>query len=156
MQSAAERIRIDEAYMRRALELAHEAAAAGEVPVGAVLVKDGRIIAESFNQPIAQHDPSAHAEILALRQAGVQLRNYRLVDTTLYVTLEPCTMCVGALIHARVARLVYGAVDPKTGALGGAGNLLSSTLHNHLPEVTGKVLAAECGSLLQSFFKQRR
>jgi tRNA(adenine34) deaminase len=142
--------------MRRALELAHEAAGAGEVPVGAVLVKDGRIIAESFNQPIAQHDPSAHAEILALRQGGAELRNYRLIDTTLYVTLEPCAMCVGALIHARVTRVVYGAVDPKTGALGGASNLLSSTLHNHLPEVTGKVLAAECGSLLQSFFQQRR
>ena len=146
----------DEFYMRRALELAREAEQAGEVPVGAVLVKDGRIIAESFNQPIAQHDPSAHAEILALRRAGAQLCNYRLVDTTLYVTLEPCAMCVGALIHARVGRIVYGAVDPKTGALGGANDLLAAMPHNHVPAVTGKVMAAECAALLQSFFKQRR
>ncbi|HEX5057316.1 MAG TPA: tRNA adenosine(34) deaminase TadA [Gammaproteobacteria bacterium] len=146
----------DEFYMRRALDLAREAERAGEVPVGAVLVKDGSIITESFNQPIARHDPSAHAEILALRDAGAQLRNYRLVDTTLYVTLEPCAMCVGALIHARVGRVVYGAADPKTGALGGACDLLSAMAHNHLPSITGGVLAAECGSLLQSFFKQRR
>jgi tRNA(adenine34) deaminase len=146
----------DEFYMRRALELAREAEQAGEVPVGAVVVKDGRIVAEAFNQPIARHDPAAHAEILALRRAGEDLGNYRLVDIVLYVTLEPCMMCVGAMIHARVGRIVYGAGDPKTGALGGASDLLTVMPHNHAPAVTGGVLAAECGALLQSFFKQRR
>lgn len=146
----------DEFYMRRALELAREAERAGEVPVGAVLVRDAQIIAQAYNQPIARHDPSAHAEILALRGAGAETGNYRLVDTVLYVTLEPCAMCVGAIVHARVRRVVYGASDPKTGALGGACNLLTVMPHNHLPEVTGGVLAGECGALLQSFFKQRR
>lgn len=146
----------DEFYMRRALELAREAERAGEVPVGAVLVRSDQIIAASYNQPITQHDPSAHAEILALRKAGAEIANYRLVDTTLYVTLEPCVMCVGALIHARAGRIVYGAADPKTGALGSACNLLAVMPHNHMPAVTGNVLAAECGALLQSFFKQRR
>lgn len=156
MNSEVEQLQTDEAYMQRALELAGVAERAGEVPVGAVLVKDGRIIAETSNQPIAQHDPTAHAEILALRRAGAELRNYRLVETTLYVTLEPCAMCVGALIHARVRRIVYGAGDPKTGALGGARDLLSVMPHNHVPVVTGGVLAGECAALLQSFFKQRR
>lgn len=146
----------DEFYMRRALELAREAERAGEVPVGAVLVKDDRIIAEAFNQPIARHDPTAHAEILTLRQAGADVGNYRLVDTTLYVTLEPCAMCVGAMIHARVGRIVYGARDPKTGALGGACDLLVAMPHNHVPAATGGMLAAECAALLQSFFRQRR
>lgn len=146
----------DEFYMRRALELAREAERAGEVPVGAVLVKGDQIVAEAFNQPIARHDPTAHAEILALRQAGISVRNYRLVDTTLYVTLEPCVMCVGAMIHARVGRIVYGAGDPKTGALGGAFNLLTSAPHNHMPAAAGGVLASECAALLQSFFRQRR
>jgi tRNA(adenine34) deaminase len=146
----------DEFYMRRALELAREAEQAGEVPVGAVLVKNDQIIAATYNQPIAQHDPCAHAEILALRSAGVHIGNYRLGDTTLYVTLEPCAMCIGAVVHARIKRVVYGASDPKTGALGGAGNLLSLMPHNHVPSVTENVLAAECGALLQSFFKQRR
>jgi tRNA(adenine34) deaminase len=146
----------DEFYMERALEQAREAERAGEVPVGAVLVKNDQIIAATYNQPIAQHDPCAHAEILALRQAGARIGNYRLADTTLYVTLEPCAMCVGAVVHARVKRMVYGASDPKTGALGGAGNLLSLMAHNHVPIVTGNVLAAECGAMLQSFFKQRR
>lgn len=146
----------DEFFMRRALELAREAELAGEVPVGAVLVKNGQIIAASYNQPIAQYDPSAHAEILALRRAGESLRNYRIIDSTLYVTLEPCTMCVGAIVHARVKRVVYGANDPKTGALGGACNLLSIMPHNHVPAVTGNVLAADCSVLLQAFFRQRR
>jgi tRNA(adenine34) deaminase len=146
----------DEFYMRRALELAREAEQAGEVPVGAVLVRKDQIIAAAYNQPISQHDPSAHAEILALRQAGAGIGNYRLADTTLYVTLEPCAMCMGAVVHARVKRVVYGASDPKTGALGGAGDLLSLMPHNHVPAVTGNVLAAESGTLLQSFFKQRR
>lgn len=142
--------------MRRALELARAAEQAGEVPVGAVLVKDDRIIAEAWNQPIAQHDPSAHAEILALRKAGADIGNYRLVDTVLYVTLEPCAMCVGAIVHARVGRVVYGAADPKTGALGGACDLLVLMPHNHAPAIAGNVLAAESAALLQSFFKQRR
>jgi tRNA(adenine34) deaminase len=146
----------DELYMRRALELAHQAEQAGEVPVGAVLVKNGQIIAATYNQPISKHDPSAHAEILALRQAGTDIGNYRLTDTTLYVTLEPCAMCVGAIIHARVKRVVYGTNDPKTGALGSACNLLSMMTHNHVPVVMGNVLSAECGSLLQAFFKRRR
>lgn len=146
----------DEFYMRRALELARDAERAGEVPVGAVLVKGDRIIAEAFNQPIARHDPTAHAEVLALRQAGTAIRNYRLVDTTLYITLEPCAMCVGAMIHARIGRIVYGASDPKTGALGGACDLLTAMAHNHEPAVTSGVMAAECAALLQSFFKQRR
>jgi tRNA(adenine34) deaminase len=156
MNSEVERIPADEAYMRRALELAREAAQAGEVPVGAVLVKDNRIIAEAYNQPIAQHDPSAHAEIQVLRRAGAGMRNYRLVDTILYVTLEPCVMCVGAVIHARVGRIVYGARDPKTGALGSACNLLTVMSHNHELAVTGDLLAEECGALLQAFFRQRR
>lgn len=146
----------DEFYMRRALELAREAERAGEVPVGAVLARGGQIIAQAFNQPIARHDPTAHAEVLALRQAGTSVQNYRLVDTTLYVTLEPCTMCVGAMIHARVGRIVFGASDPKTGALGGAFDLLTAAPHNHVPTAAGGVLASECAALLQSFFKQRR
>jgi tRNA(adenine34) deaminase len=146
----------DEFYMRRALELAREGEQAGEVPVGAVLLRNDQIIAATYNQPITQHDPSAHAEILALRMAGAGIGNYRLAETTLYVTLEPCAMCVGAIVHARVKRVVYGASDPKTGALGGAGNLLSLMPQNHVPAVTGNVLATECGALLQSFFKQRR
>ncbi len=146
----------DELYMRRALDLAREAEQAGEVPVGAVLVKDERIIAEAHNQPIARHDPSAHAEIMVLRQAGSDIGNYRLVDTILYVTLEPCAMCVGAMIHARVGRIVYGASDPKTGVLGGACNLLTAMPHNHVPIVTRDILAEECSTLLQSFFIKRR
>jgi tRNA(adenine34) deaminase len=146
----------DEHWMMRALELAHDAEALGEVPVGAVIVKDDQIIAEGFNQPIASHDASSHAEINALRAAGEALDNYRLLDTTLYVTLEPCIMCVGAMIHARVSRVVYGASDPKTGALGGAFNLLDAMHHNHVFEVTGGVLADECSTLLQAFFKARR
>ncbi len=148
--------RSDEYWMKRALELASEAEALGEVPVGAVIVKDEQIIAESFNQPIASHDATSHAEINALRAAGAALDNYRLPDTTLYVTLEPCIMCVGAMIHARVSRLVYGASDPKTGALGGAFNLLDAMHHNHVFDVTGGVLADECGALLQGFFRARR
>jgi tRNA(adenine34) deaminase len=146
----------DEHWMMRALELAHDAEALGEVPVGAVIVKDDQIIAEGFNQPIASHDASSHAEINALRAAGEALDNYRLLDTTLYVTLEPCIMCVGAMIHARVSRVVYGASDPKTGALGGAFNLLDAMHHNRVFEVTGGVLADECSTLLQAFFKARR
>jgi tRNA(adenine34) deaminase len=146
----------DDHWMVRALELAHEAEALGEVPVGAVIVKDDQIIAEGFNQPISSHDASSHAEINALRAAGEALGNYRLTDTTLYVTLEPCMMCVGAMIHARVARVVFAAADPKTGALGGAYNLLDVGHHNHEFAVTAGVLADESRELLQGFFRSRR
>jgi tRNA(adenine34) deaminase len=149
-------INADEQWMTRALVLARQAEALDEVPVGAVIVKDNQIIAEGFNQPIASHDASSHAEINALRAAGEALNNYRLIDTTLYVTLEPCMMCVGAMIHARVARVVFAASDPKTGALGGAFNLLEAAHHNHVFEVTPGVLADESRELLQGFFRSRR
>lgn len=146
----------DQCWMNRALDMARSAEALGEVPVGAVIVKDKQIIAEGFNQPINSHDASSHAEINALRKAGEVLANYRLSDTTLYVTLEPCMMCVGAMIHARVARVVFAASDPKTGALGGAFNLLDAGHHNHVFEVTAGVLADESRALLQAFFRSRR
>ncbi|HDP88777.1 MAG TPA: tRNA adenosine(34) deaminase TadA [Thioalkalivibrio sp.] len=146
----------DEHWMRHALVLAERAEAAGEVPVGAVLVKDGALLAEGWNQPIGRHDPTAHAEIMALRAGGEALGNYRLVGTTLYVTLEPCSMCVGAMVHARVGRLVFGAPDPKTGATGGAIALLQSPIHNHRIGVTGGVLEAECAERLRAFFRNRR
>lgn len=142
--------------MRRALELAAKAEALGEVPVGAVIVKDDELIAEGWNHPIEQHDPSSHAEIEALRVAGERLANYRMPGTTLYVTLEPCMMCVGAMIHARVERVVYGASDPKTGALGGAFDLIETSSPNHEFTVTSGVLADECSDMLRAFFKARR
>jgi tRNA(adenine34) deaminase len=143
-------------WMQRALELARKAEAAGEVPVGAVLVKDDQVIAEGWNQPIISHDATSHAEIMAMREAGIKLSNYRLIDTTMYVTLEPCSMCVGAMIHARVAKVVYGASEPRTGALGGAFNLLMSNDHNHNFDVVSGVLAEESRDMLQSFFQSRR
>lgn len=146
----------DEYWMQRALELARKAADVNEVPVGAVLVKDNQLIAEGWNHPIQLHDPSAHAEMIALRQAGIALNNYRLLDTTLYVTLEPCVMCVGAMIHARVGRVVFGAYDAKTGAAGSMFDLLQSEKHNHKIEVTGGVLEAQCRDVLQEFFKRKR
>jgi tRNA(adenine34) deaminase len=146
----------DEFYMQRALELAREAAQRGEVPVGAVLVADDREVAAAYNQPIALNDPSAHAEMLVLRAAAAAAGNYRLTGATLYVTLEPCVMCVGAMLHARVSRIVYGAPDPKTGALGGLYDLLSLGHHNHKPAVTGGILGTSCGELLKEFFRQRR
>jgi tRNA(adenine34) deaminase len=142
--------------MQQALELARRAAAAGEVPVGAVLVRDGQIIGAGRNSPIAHHDPTAHAEILALRQAAERLGNYRVIDSTLYVTLEPCPMCAGALVHARVSRVVFGAPDPRAGAAGTVFNLLQSECLNHRAEVTGGVLAETCGQLLREFFQSRR
>lgn len=142
--------------MRHALSLAERAGEEGEVPVGAVLVKDGRAIGEGWNQPISGHDPTAHAEIMALRAAARLLNNYRLLDTTLYVTLEPCVMCAGALIHARVARLVYGAADPKTGAAGSVADLFAAPYVNHRLVVEAGLMAKECGGLLSSFFKERR
>ena len=142
--------------MQHALQLADRAELQDEIPVGAVLVKGGEIIAEGWNQSISLHDPSAHAEMMALRAAGEKLHNYRLVDTTLYVTLEPCSMCAGLLVHARVARLVVGASDYKTGACGSVMNLVQHPGLNHQLEVTGGVLAQQCGDKLSAFFKKRR
>ena len=146
----------DEGFMAEAVRLAREAGAMGEVPVGAVVVKDGEIIGRGCNSPISRHDPSAHAEMLALRDAAQRVGNYRLVDCELFVTLEPCIMCVGALFHARIARVVYGASDPKTGAAGSVLNLFDETRLNHHAEVVGGVLAAECGQVLSDFFAARR
>ena len=142
--------------MREALALARDAWAAGEVPVGAVVVKDGEIVGRGFNAPISRHDPSAHAEIMALRNAAENLGNYRLAGCSLYVTLEPCVMCMGAIFHARVERVVYGASDPKTGACGSIIDLPAETRLNHHAEVLGGVLADECGGMLSGFFAQRR
>ncbi len=142
--------------MARALELARHAQARGEVPVGAVIVKDNQIIAEGWNQPIATHDPSAHAELLAMREAARALQNYRLIDTTLYVTLEPCAMCAGAMVHARVKRLVYAASDPRAGAAGSIFNIVHHEALNHRVEVMGGVMESECATLLRDFFRTRR
>jgi tRNA(adenine34) deaminase len=146
----------DEAWLRYAIRLAQRAEAQGEVPVGAVVVKDGRCIAEGWNAPIAQHDPTAHAEIIALRQAGLAVQNYRLTDATLYVTLEPCVMCMGAISHARIKRLVFGAFDPKRGAVCHALNLTDAAFLNHRVEWQGGVLEETCGELLREFFRARR
>lgn len=146
----------DNDFMQLALDLAHVAALAGEVPVGAIVVKDGIVIGRGSNTPIGLHDPTAHAEIMAMRQAAAQLGNYRLVDCVLYVTLEPCAMCSGAVQHARIAKLVYGAGDPKTGACGSVINLMTEPKLNHHTEVLGGVMAAECGMVLSDFFRQRR
>ncbi len=146
----------DTEYMQIALNLAHQAALNGEVPVGAIIVKDGVIIGCGSNAPIGLHDPTAHAEIIAMREAAQHLGNYRLVDCTLYVTLEPCAMCSGAMQHARIEKLVYGASDPKTGACGSVINLMAEPKLNHHTEVVGGVLAEECGAVLTVFFKQRR
>lgn len=142
--------------MRAALAQAALALAAGEVPVGAVVVKDGAIVGAGFNRPIGAADPTAHAEIGALRAAAARLGNYRLPDCALYVTLEPCVMCAGAIQHARIARLVYGAADPKTGACGSVIDLFAQPRLNHHAEVAGGVLADECGRLLSEFFARRR
>jgi len=147
---------VDEIFMARALSLARTAAQQGEVPVGAVLVKNGEVIGEGWNQPISAHDPSAHAEIMALRQAAVRQGNYRLPETTLYVTLEPCVMCAGAIIHARVKRLVYAAPDPKTGAAGSVFDIFTSGQVNHRVDVSTGVLAQSCGEELRQFFRSRR
>ncbi len=146
----------DEDWMRHALGLAQKAADQGEVPVGAVLVRDGEILGEGWNQPISLHDPSAHAEMLALRAGGIAAGNYRLPGSVLYVTLEPCPMCVGAMIHARVERVVFGAFDPKTGAAGSAFNLLGDERHNHRISVSGGVLEEACAEALRAFFRARR
>ena len=145
-----------EHWMQQAMALAARAEMLGEVPVGALLVHDGKVIGEGWNRSISDHDPSAHAEIVAIREAGKRMDNYRLPGSTLYVTLEPCAMCVGAMIHARIERLVYAATDPKTGALGGAFSLPGLHAHNHELDVRGGVLAEEAGEMLRSFFRQRR
>ena len=149
-------VRTDTDFMRRALELAGRAEELGEVPVGALVVQGERIIGEGWNQPITLKDPTAHAEILALRAAAAELGDYRLGGTTLYVTLEPCPMCAAALVHARVARLVYGAWDPRQGAAGSAFNLVTSRELNHRIDCFGGVLADECGAALKRFFSSRR
>ncbi|MBI1173636.1 MAG: tRNA adenosine(34) deaminase TadA [Sideroxydans sp.] len=146
----------DVRFMREALALAREAGAMGEVPVGAVVVKDGEIVGRGSNAPISRHDPSAHAEMMALRDAALHLGNYRLVGCELYVTLEPCVMCVGAMFHARIARVVYGAHDPKTGAAGSIFNLFTETRLNHHARIEGGLLAEECGKVLSDFFAMRR
>jgi tRNA(adenine34) deaminase len=143
-------------WMEQALLLAEKAGAAGEVPVGAVVVKDGEIIGRGWNQNISLQDPSAHAEIMAMRDAGQFIGNHRLPGCDLYVTLEPCPMCAGAMIHARFDRIVFGATDPKTGAAGGKFDLLSDPAHNHAPAVDGGCLEEQCSELLKSFFRQRR
>ncbi|WP_459950864.1 tRNA adenosine(34) deaminase TadA [Denitratisoma sp. agr-D3] len=147
---------MNETFMRMALDLAKEAAALGEVPVGAVVVRDGEVVGRGFNQPIGRHDPTAHAEVMALRDAAQRLGNYRLPHCELYVTLEPCVMCTGAIMHARIARVIYGAKDPKTGVAGSVINLYQETRLNHHAHVTGGLLAEECGQLLSSFFAARR
>ncbi len=143
-------------YMSRAMELARMAEAAGEVPVGAVVVKDDRIIGEGWNRPIGTHDPTAHAEIIAIRQAAQAVGSYRLTDTTLYVTLEPCSMCAGAMVHSRVRRLVYAASDPQAGAAGSAFNIVQSDALNHRLQCTAGVMAEECTAQLREFFRARR
>ncbi len=147
---------LDRQFMQQALSQAKLAAAAGEVPVGAVLVRDGQIISTGFNRPITNSDPSAHAEMMALRAAAQSESNYRLPGTTLYVTLEPCTMCAGAMLHARVERVVFGATDPKTGAAGSVLNVFSEKQINHQTQVEGGIMGEECGQVLRDFFKERR
>jgi tRNA(adenine34) deaminase len=146
----------DEYWMRHALSLSDNAQQQGEVPVGAVLVKDNKIIGEGWNQSISLHDPSAHAEMMAIREAGKNLENYRLVDSCLYVTLEPCSMCAGLLVHSRIHRLVFGTSDFKTGAVGSLFDLLGDPRMNHRVEVMRGVLAQQCGDKLSAFFKLRR
>ncbi|ATQ77086.1 tRNA adenosine(34) deaminase TadA [Massilia violaceinigra] len=146
----------DPAFMQLALEQAQHAWSLGEVPVGAVVVKDGEVIATGFNQPIGRHDPTAHAEIVALRAAAEKLGNYRLPGCELYVTLEPCVMCSGAMMHARLARVVFGAPDPKTGACGSVLNLFEQEQLNHHTELVGGVMALEASTMLRAFFAERR
>jgi tRNA(adenine34) deaminase len=142
--------------MQEALALARKAAEEGEVPVGAVVVKDGNVIGRGYNRPVSKNDPTAHAEIVALREAGAATGNYRLAGCTLYVTIEPCAMCAGAIMHARIGRLVYGAADPKAGACGSVVDLFADSRLNHHASVTGGVMAETAGKLLQDFFAARR
>ncbi|WP_419571781.1 tRNA adenosine(34) deaminase TadA [Rheinheimera sp.] len=146
----------DQYWMQYALQLAEKAEQSGEIPVGAVLVKDGEIVGEGWNQSIQLHDPSAHAEMQAIRQAAGQIENYRLLDCTLYVTLEPCAMCAGLLVHSRIKRLVYGARDAKTGAAGSVIDIVRHPVLNHQLEVTADLMAEQCAAKLSDFFKRRR
>lgn len=146
----------DEHFMREALALAGDGAALGEVPVGAVLVQDGRIIGRGFNCPISRHDPSAHAEMVAIRDAALQMENYRLPGSTLYVTLEPCSMCAGLIVHSRIQRVVYGATEPKAGVALSRGQFFAQDFLNHRVLVEGGVLGEECGAALSDFFRRRR
>lgn len=146
----------DTLWMTYALQLAAKGEAIGEVPVGAVIVQDDKIIGEGFNQPISSHDPTAHAEIIALRQAAAQVKNYRLVGSTIYVTLEPCTMCVGALVHARIARLVFGTTETKAGAVVSKSQLLDNDYFNHRVDYSGGLMAQQCQHQLSNFFAMRR
>lgn len=146
----------DEKWMREALALAEQGAAEGEVPVGALVVRDGQVLGRGWNRPIAGHDPTAHAEVMALRDAARHEANYRLSGATLYVTIEPCTMCFGALMHARIARLVYGATEPRAGTCVSQLRLPEQSFYNHRLEVTGGVLAEESAIMLRGFFRQRR
>ncbi|MEN0037063.1 MAG: tRNA adenosine(34) deaminase TadA [Cellvibrio sp.] len=146
----------DEHWMRHAIVLAAKGEVLGEVPVGAVIVQDGKIIGEGFNQPISSHDPTAHAEIIALRNAAQQIQNYRLIGSTIYVTLEPCTMCVGALVHARIARLVFGTTETKAGAVVSKSQLLDSDYLNHKVDYAGGLMAQQCQHQLSDFFAARR
>ena len=154
--TAMEQDAIDRIFMRQALDQASNARLVGEVPVGAVVVRAGQVVATGFNQPIGAVDPTAHAEIMAMRQAAQALDNYRLPDCELYVTLEPCAMCIGALLHARFRRVVFGAPDPKTGAAGSVVDLPAEARLNHQTEVVGGVLAEDCGRILKDFFSERR
>ncbi|WP_244149472.1 tRNA adenosine(34) deaminase TadA [Rodentibacter genomosp. 2] len=147
----------DEKFMRLALSLADKAESLGEIPVGAVLVdNEGNVLGEGWNLSITENDPTAHAEIVALRHAAKKVQNYRLLDTTLYVTLEPCTMCAGAILHSRIRRLVFGASDYKTGAVGSRFHFFDDYQMNHTVEITGGILAEECGEKLSAFFRKRR
>lgn len=146
----------DEFYMAKALHLAEQAGVAGEVPVGAVVVCGGEVIGEGYNQPISACDPTAHAEIVAMRNAASQINNYRLSDCDLYVTIEPCTMCVGAMVHGRIRRIVFGALEPRAGALNSQLQLMDQSHYNHSIEVRGGVLERQCSELISSFFRQKR
>jgi len=146
----------DELFMQHAFELAQRAEQEGEVPVGAVIAKDGEIIAEGWNRPIAGHDPTAHAEVQAIRAASQALKNYRLPETTLYVTLEPCLMCMGAIAHARIQRVVYAATDPRAGAVESIYTIAEDRKLNHHVDIEGGLMAEKCGQLLKDFFRQRR
>lgn len=156
MDTNQEQNELDTFWMQHALELAHRAESEGEVPVGAIVVYEDQVIGEGWNRPIIDSDPTAHAEIMALRSAAKKIDNYRLLDTTLYVTLEPCIMCTGAIIHSRVKRVVYGAFDPKAGAAQSAFTILGTDSLNHRVDVTHGILAEECGHVLSDFFRNKR
>jgi len=156
VENTGENVTADIEFMRRAIALAEQAASVGEVPVGALVVKDGQVIGEGFNQPITSFDPTGHAEIIALRNASAALQNYRLSGCDLYVTIEPCTMCVGAMIHARIKRIVFGAPEPRAGALESQLRLMDKNHYNHSIAWQGGVLAEECGEIISGFFRRKR